>query len=95
MKPAAIVLLAFSLPALAAEKQKPTPPQPAAETVDLAAIARIRDEGLHHSHVMEYASGPFDGIGPRPSEAMQLRSGGTCCCFWVEQRFGAVLRPQS
>ena len=26
---------------------------------------RIRDEGLTHSHVMEYASALADGIGPR------------------------------
>lgn len=39
--------------------------QPATETLDLAAIARLRDEGLNRSHIMEYASGLFDGIGPR------------------------------
>jgi carboxypeptidase Q len=65
MKIAAIVLVALSLPAFAAEKPKPTPNQPAAETLDLTAIARIRNEGLHHSHIMEYASGLFDGVGPR------------------------------
>src|SRR5258706_8426800 len=65
MKIEAVVLLALSLSAFAAEKQKPAPPQPAAETLDLAAIARIRDEGLNHSHILEYASGLFDGIGAR------------------------------
>jgi hypothetical protein len=65
MKIAAAVLLALSLSAFAAEKQKPASPQPAAETLDLAAIARIRDEGLNHSHILEYASGLFDGIGAR------------------------------
>ncbi len=65
MKIAAAVLLALSLSAFAAEKQKTAPPQPAAETLDLAAIARIRDEGLNHSHILEYASGLFDGIGAR------------------------------
>ena len=39
--------------------------QPAAESLDLSMYARIREEGLVHSHVMEYASGLFDGIGPR------------------------------
>ena len=39
--------------------------QPAVETIDLAAITRIRDEGINHSHIMDYASGLFDGIGPR------------------------------
>jgi peptidase M28-like protein len=65
MKIAAAVLLALSLSAFAVEKQKPAPAQPAAETLDLAAIARIRDEGLNHSHILEYASGLFDGIGAR------------------------------
>jgi Peptidase family M28 len=67
----ALVLLALSLCAFAAEKTKastsPTAstPQPAAETLDLETIARIREEGLNHSHIMEYASGLFDGVGPR------------------------------
>lgn len=39
--------------------------QPAPESLDLATIERIRKEGLWHSHVMEYGSGLFDGIGPR------------------------------
>jgi carboxypeptidase Q len=39
--------------------------QPAREGLDLAAYARIRQEGFDHSHIMEYASGLFDGIGPR------------------------------
>jgi carboxypeptidase Q len=39
--------------------------QPAAEALDLAMYGRIRVEGLTHSHVMEYASGLFDDIGPR------------------------------
>ncbi|MGC2401287.1 MAG: M20/M25/M40 family metallo-hydrolase [Acidobacteriaceae bacterium] len=40
-------------------------PQPATEALDLAMYARIREEGLRRSHIMEYASGLFDGIGPR------------------------------
>ena len=39
--------------------------QPAAESLDLATIDRIRMEGLWHSHIMEYGSGLFDGVGPR------------------------------
>lgn len=60
-------VLALCLSGFAAEKPKTAsaPTQPAAETLDLDAIARIRDEGLNHSHIMEYASGLFDGIGPR------------------------------
>jgi hypothetical protein len=40
-------------------------PQPATENLDLTMYQRIRDEGLSHSHVMEYASALDDGIGPR------------------------------
>src|SRR6185369_5786900 len=40
-------------------------PQAETEKVDLTMYARIRDEGLAHSHVMEYASGLMDGIGGR------------------------------
>ncbi len=70
MKIAIAVVLAFSAFASAAEKPKAAAPepasiQPAVETLDLETIGRIRDEGFHHSHIMEYASGLFDGIGPR------------------------------
>jgi carboxypeptidase Q len=40
-------------------------PQPAAEKLDLNAYARIREEGLAHSHVMELASALADDIGGR------------------------------
>jgi len=39
--------------------------QPGTELLDLAAYVRIREEGFDRSHIMEYASGLFDGIGPR------------------------------
>src|SRR5277367_921767 len=39
--------------------------QPATETIDLNAYNLIREEGLQHSHVMDYAGGLADGIGPR------------------------------
>ncbi|HUB53433.1 MAG TPA: M20/M25/M40 family metallo-hydrolase [Terracidiphilus sp.] len=39
--------------------------QPATESLDLNMYQRIRDEGLNHSHVMEFASALADGIGPR------------------------------
>ena len=67
MKTAIAATLALSLCCFAAEKPKTSAPSadPAAEAVDLDAIARIRDEGLNHSHIMEYASGLFDGVGSR------------------------------
>jgi hypothetical protein len=39
--------------------------QPATESLDLNAYNLIREEGLLHSHVMDYAGGLADGIGPR------------------------------
>ncbi len=40
-------------------------PQPATEAIDLTMYARIREEGLRHSHVMELGAALSDGIGPR------------------------------
>jgi hypothetical protein len=67
MKILTAAILAMCLSAFSAEKPKaaPAPAQCAVETLDLETIARIRDEGFNHSHIMEYASGLFDGIGPR------------------------------
>lgn len=69
MKIAIAAVLAVSLAAFAADKPKaataPAATQPSVETLDLDTIARIRDEGFTHSHIMEYASGLFDGVGPR------------------------------
>ena len=68
MKIFAAVVISLSLWSLAnAENTKPLE-KPAArpeENLDLETIARIRDEGLNRSHIMEYASGLFDDSGPR------------------------------
>ncbi|SNT33610.1 Zn-dependent amino- or carboxypeptidase, M28 family [Granulicella rosea] len=67
----ACVTASLALPAFAVEKkaEKPVAPydvaQPAAETLDLNMYARIREEGLRHSHVMQLADALNDGIGPR------------------------------
>jgi hypothetical protein len=69
-------LLIASIPVFAADKTKSkapvednTPsydqPQPVIEKIDLTMYQRIREEGLQHSHVMEYASALTDDIGPR------------------------------
>jgi carboxypeptidase Q len=39
--------------------------QPATENIEVAMYQRIREEGLNHSHVMEFATALMDGIGPR------------------------------
>ncbi len=61
--------LPLAIPATAADKKAPEPsfygPQPATETLDLTMYARIREEGLKHSHVMQFAGALSDGIGPR------------------------------
>ena len=68
------VFLAAALLLHAADKPKPPAPQsvdpyaevqPATESLDLNMYQRIRDEGLNHSHVMEFATALMDGIGPR------------------------------
>ena len=74
------LLLAIAIPAVAAsaadksdKKTKPAEadvpaweqPQPAIEKIDYGMYARIREEGLQHSHIMEYASALADDIGPR------------------------------
>ncbi len=75
----------LGLPALllAADKPKAEKPkaeadpyaevQPATETLDLAAYQRIRDEGLNHSHVMDFAYALMDGIGPRLTGSPNLK----------------------
>jgi len=74
---AAVLLISFTLPISAADKNKKNTnspdadkpsyelPQPAKETLDLSMYQQIRYEGLAHSHVMEYASALMDGIGAR------------------------------
>jgi carboxypeptidase Q len=51
--------------ATAAEAAPWEAPQPAVEPIDLTAYQRIREEGLTHSHVMEFGSALADDIGPR------------------------------
>ena len=78
------VLLSVSIALYAADKPKPKPAapaqtdpytevQPATESLDLGMYQRIRDEGLNHSHVMEFASALMDGIGPRLTGSPNLK----------------------
>ena len=66
---AALVLHAADMPKVSAPPPAATDPyaevQPATETLDLNMYQRIRDEGLNHSHVMEFGTALMDGIGPR------------------------------
>jgi hypothetical protein len=61
-------------------------PQPATENLDLNMYQRIRDEGLSHSHVMEYASGLMDGIGPRLTGSPNLKRANE----WTRDQFTAM-----
>ena len=67
-------------------------PQPATENLDLIMYQRIRDEGLGHSHVMEYASGLMDGIGPRLTGSPNLKRANE----WTRDQLAAMgaKRPQ-
>ncbi|MGP8251094.1 MAG: M20/M25/M40 family metallo-hydrolase [Terracidiphilus sp.] len=62
-----------SAPATPAVVDPYTEVQPATETLDLTMYQRIRDEGLNHSHVMEFASALADGIGPRLTGSPNLK----------------------
>jgi len=84
--PSLCLAATLTLPALAADKTKAAKPaaapaetdpyaevQPATEKLDLAAYQRIRDEGLNHSHVMDFAVALMDGIGPRLTGSPNLK----------------------
>ena len=92
-----VVLLCFSLYSFAADKKsKDTKtddarpsydlPQPSSENFDLNMYQSIRDEGLAHSHVMEFASGLMDGIGPRLTGSPNLKRANE----WTRDQFTAM-----
>lgn len=75
----------LGLPSVAADKKATqkepvaeTPsyhgPQPAQENLDLTMYARIREEGLKHSHVMEFADALTNGIGPRLTGSPNMKA---------------------
>ena len=92
------LLLCFSFSVSAADKKskdtksdeaaKPSYelPQPATENLDLTMYQRIRDEGLLHSHVMEFASALADGIGPRLTGSPNLKRANE----WTRDQFAAM-----
>jgi carboxypeptidase Q len=73
LSPAVLLAVAVTLHAADKPKQAAAPAtadpysevQPATEALDMTMYQRIRDEGLNHSHVMEFGSALMDGIGPR------------------------------
>src|SRR5580692_813387 len=60
--------------------------QPATENLDYTMYQRIRDEGLAHSHVMEFASALADGIGPRLTGSPNLKRANE----WTRDQFSAM-----
>ncbi len=74
----------------AASKESPRPsyelPQPEKESLDLAMYQNIREEALAHSHIMEYASGLMDGIGPRLTGSPNLQRANE----WTRDQFTAM-----
>ena len=61
-------------------------PQPEHETLDLTMYQRIRQEAIDHSHVMEFASGLMDGIGPRLTGSPNLKHANE----WTRDQFTAM-----
>ncbi|HTS36189.1 MAG TPA: M20/M25/M40 family metallo-hydrolase [Candidatus Solibacter sp.] len=74
--------------AKSAESSKPSyeQPQPATEMLDYGMYNRIRDEGLQHSHVMEFGSALMDGIGPRLTGSPNLKKANE----WTRDQFTAM-----
>ena len=60
--------------------------QPATENLDYTMYQRIRDEGLSHSHVMEFASALMDGIGARLTGSPNLKRANE----WTREQFTAM-----
>jgi carboxypeptidase Q len=56
------------------------------EPVDLNMYQQIRDEGFHHSHIMEYSSALFDGIGPRLTGSPNMKKANE----WAREQFTAM-----
>ena len=93
---ALITTVTLSLPAVCADKSKNNAatssepsyeqPQPQRETLDLNMYQRIREEGLIHSHVMEYASALDDDIGPRLTGSQNLKHANE----WTREQFTAM-----
>src|SRR5580692_5859006 len=61
-------------------------PQPEKESLDLNMYQQIRVEALMHSHVMDYASGLTDGIGPRLTGSPNMAKANA----WTRDQFTAM-----
>jgi carboxypeptidase Q len=85
------MVLGSFVPASAQKKSvRPAPQaqqtQPAQEALDLSIYARIREEGLAHSRIMDYATALFDDIGPRLTGSPNLNK----AYAWTRDQFTAM-----
>ena len=80
------VLAACSVPLPAQKVPSYYGPQPATENIDLTMYARIRDEGLKHSHVMEFGAALTEGIGPRLTGSPNMAKANA----WTRDTFTAI-----
>jgi len=92
-----LFFVSLALPSFAAAQNKkdtakeaPRPSyeaaQAATESLDLTMYQRIREEAIHHTHVMEYASALMDGIGPRLTGSPNLKRANA----WTRDQFTAM-----
>jgi carboxypeptidase Q len=93
--PAVLLVTILALTSMASTQKKlvraaapeaspdPTPSQPIQESLDLSMYARIREEGLARSRVMEYATSLFDDIGPRLTGSPNLAK----AYKWTSEQF--------
>jgi len=69
-------LFSFPSPSVAQDKEK----------VDLETMSRIRYEGFHNSHVMDYATGLMDSIGERLTGSPNMKRANE----WTRDQFTAI-----
>src|SRR5215813_5475512 len=89
-----LFLACLSLTAFAVDKKAASQPndaslgitQPQRESVDYGMYQRIREEAIGHSHIMEYASGLMDGIGPRLTGSPNVKHANE----WTRDQFTAM-----
>ncbi|MFZ0802715.1 MAG: M20/M25/M40 family metallo-hydrolase [Terriglobales bacterium] len=94
----AVIVCALPFSSIAADKKKNSAspaetsrpsyelPQAAKEDLDYSMYQQIREEGLKHSHVMEYASALMDGIGPRLTGSPNVKHANE----WTRDQFTAM-----
>jgi carboxypeptidase Q len=63
--------------------------------LDLVTISRIREEGLNHSHVMEYGSGLTDFVGARLTGSPEFERGAQWCLTQLRAMGVATAREES